>query len=202
MLADMPEKEGDAGLPQQAREPEMQLNPTEKILQMSEISLWLDHYDDIFSDFDPRPYSQRSLSDDFLAEARKASRDKDQDKLELRLLVANDKRDPKIEAMIRKRLRDHFSKHANQLRADIRKTRNSSIILALLGISMMLAATYIGAFGPATFVANFLFVLLEPAGWFMTWFALDKFFTTTELKNTEYGFYNKMSRCEILFSSY
>ena len=91
-----------------------------------EVSFWLDGYDDIFSDFDPRPYSQRSLSDDFLAEARKASRDKDQDKLELRLLVANDKRDPKIEAMIRKRLRDHFSKHANQLRADIRKTRNSS----------------------------------------------------------------------------
>ena len=46
------------------------------LLKKSEISLSLDNYDDIFSDFDPRPFSQRALSDDFLIEAKKASRDK------------------------------------------------------------------------------------------------------------------------------
>ena len=33
------------------------------------VSLWLDTYEDIFSDFDPRPYGQRALSEDFVAEA-------------------------------------------------------------------------------------------------------------------------------------
>jgi len=33
-----------------------------KLLQLSEISLIIDTYDDIFSDFDPRPYSQRALA--------------------------------------------------------------------------------------------------------------------------------------------
>ena len=37
----------------------------------AKIFLWLDDFDDIFSDFDPRPYSARELSDDFLDEVRK-----------------------------------------------------------------------------------------------------------------------------------
>lgn len=173
---------------------------TQKLLEMSEISIWLDSYDDIFSDFDPRPYSHRSLSDDFLSETKKASRDK-AGKLELRLLVAEDKRDSKNEAIIKKRLHEHFNKHANQLRKEIKNTRNKSIVAALLGILMMLVAAYINSFAD-TFTTRFLFVLLEPAGWFSVWFALDKLFYTTELKKTEYGFYHKMSKCGIIFSSY
>lgn len=35
------------------------------------ISLWIDSYDDIFSDFDPRHFSLRNISDDFLYEVKK-----------------------------------------------------------------------------------------------------------------------------------
>jgi hypothetical protein len=48
----------------------------------NEIKLMLDTYDDIFSDFDPRPFSQRTLSEDFLEEARKASREKEMGNIE------------------------------------------------------------------------------------------------------------------------
>lgn len=47
-----------------------------EIIDKAEISLVLDTYDDIFSDFDPRPYGERALSSDFLDEAKKAARDK------------------------------------------------------------------------------------------------------------------------------
>ena len=174
----------------------------EKILRMSEISLWLDDYDDIFSDFDPRYYSQRSLSDDFLSEAKKASRDKDPDKLELRLLISEQKRDSKNEAIIKKRLHEHFNKHAHLLGKEIKNTQNKSILAAFSGLIMMLAATYIKSSAPDAFIVRFLFVLLEPAGWFVTWFALDKLFYAAEVKKAEYGFYEKMSKCEIIFSSY
>ena len=175
---------------------------TQKILQMSEISLWLDNYDDIFSDFDPRPYSLRSLSDDFLFEAKKASRDKDAKRLELRFLISQEHRDPKVESTIKKRLRDHFSKHAKLLQDEISRTRKISVILVLLGISMMLGATYVYAYQPDTFTFRFLFVLLEPAGWFTTWFALDNLFYTMGSKKLEYEFYKKMVKCEIMFISY
>jgi len=175
---------------------------TQKILEMSEISLWLDNYDDIFSDFDPRPYSLRSLSDDFLLEAKKASRDKDANRLELRFLISQEHRDPKVEATIKKRLRDHFTKHSNQLEKDMTKVRNRAIIALLLGVTLMLAASYLDSLNLEFFAARFLFVMLEPAGWFLTWFALDRIFYSPELKKAEYEFYKKMVKCEIMFISY
>ncbi len=80
----------------------------EKLLRMSEISLWLDHYDDIFSNFDPRPYSQKALSDDFLLETKRASRDKVSGQIELKFLVKAEMRNKKQENLIRRRLKEHF----------------------------------------------------------------------------------------------
>lgn len=174
----------------------------QKLLELSEVSIILDTYDDIFSDFDPRPFSQRSLSDDFLREAGKASKDKNPDKLELRLLLPSLQRDQKNEAVIKKRLHDHFTKHARLLQAEISDIRNKSIIAAFFGFGMMLAATYIGSIERSGFMYKFIFVVLEPAGWFTTWFALDRIFYTTEKKRPEYQFYKKMSKSEITFSSY
>ncbi|MBI2558251.1 hypothetical protein HYW20_02925 [Candidatus Woesearchaeota archaeon] len=195
----MPEKEKSAE--QKETEAKNSEQNTKKILELSEISIWIDTYDDIFSDFDPRPYSQRSLSDDFLTESRKASMDK-AGKLELRLLVSEEKRDAKNESVIKKRLHEHFTKHAQMLKKEIKSTRNKSVIAAFIGILMLLSATYIGSFESSAFIMRFLFVLLEPAGWFTTWFALDRLFYTTEKKKEEHNFYEKMSKCEIMFSSY
>ena len=63
-----------------------------KLAGMSEISLNLDSYDDIFSDFDPRPYSERAMSQDFLAEAHRASIDKGFGQIELNFLIPKNKR--------------------------------------------------------------------------------------------------------------
>ena len=41
---------------------ESSLVEKQDLLSKGEISILLDTYDDIFSDFDPRPYSQRALS--------------------------------------------------------------------------------------------------------------------------------------------
>jgi len=63
-------------------------------LREGNISLILDSYDDIFSDFDPGDYSERALSDDFLSECKKAAVNKEE-RLELRFLVPKTKRDYK-----------------------------------------------------------------------------------------------------------
>ena len=73
-----------------------------QLLQLSEVSLWVDNYDEFFSDFDPRPYSQRTLSDDFLHEAKKAVREKASGKVELTLLIPKNKRAKEIENVIKK----------------------------------------------------------------------------------------------------
>ena len=85
------------------------LEEKQELLQKSEVSLWIDHYDDIFSDFDPRPYSQRGLSDDFLIEAKKFIKEKASGSFELIFLVPELMRKPESEGIIKKRLND-FSK--------------------------------------------------------------------------------------------
>ena len=174
----------------------------QKILQMSEISILLDTYDDIFSDFDPRPYSQRALSDDFLLEAKKASKEKTSGNIELKLLIPKNKKDAEQENIIRKRLHAHFKKHFNLLQEEAKKTRLKGLFLVLIGVFLMMAATYIYSFKSTKFVFNLLFVLLEPAGWFITWYGLDQIFYTSNLKKQDLDFYSKMSKCQITFLTY
>lgn len=56
----------------------------------TEISIWVDTYDDVFSDFDSRPYDNRELSDDFLTEVRKMVRSNAPGKVELKFHLMED----------------------------------------------------------------------------------------------------------------
>lgn len=175
----------------------------EKLLQMSEIGLWLDHYDDIFSDFDPRHYSERALSDDFLQEAKRASRDKVTGAIEIKFLVPKHRRNSYLEAIIKKRLRQHFRKHYLQMKAEKIKTINQGLTFALMGIFLMFIATYILVTFPAkNILSSFLVVLLEPGGWFLFWEGLDQAVFEVRKINPDVEFYEKMSRAGIHFVSY
>ena len=66
-----------------------------------EIRMQLEKYNDIFSDFDSRPYSEKALSDDFLAEAKKASFDR-LEEIDILFFLPKTKRDTKIELIITK----------------------------------------------------------------------------------------------------
>ena len=171
-----------------------------KMLAMSEIGIWIDNYDDIFSDFDPRPYALRSLSDDFLNEARKASIDKGPGKLELRILIDEKMRNLKEEVNIKKRLKDHFTKHAMQLKKEIKKSRINAMNLLILGFTLMMAATFLNL-KDGGFAKTLILVIIEPTGWFMVWFAFDNLFYNKE-KVKNWDFYSKMAKAEIMFSSY
>ncbi|MEJ7738686.1 MAG: hypothetical protein WKF97_14755 [Chitinophagaceae bacterium] len=50
-----------------------EINPVQKhpLLKLAEISILPSSYDDIFSDFDPNAYAERTLSDDFITQAKK-----------------------------------------------------------------------------------------------------------------------------------
>jgi len=165
------------------------------------ISLILDSYDDIFSDFDPRNYSERALSDDFLLECKKAARDKD-DRLELRFLAPKNKRDFKDEIRIKKRLKEHFQRHHKELDNEIKGIRWKGISWIALGAVLMLAATFLLGFKDKNFFYNLLIIIVEPAGWFTFWEGLNMLYFTTKEKMPDYNFYKKMSKSEIVFLDY
>ena len=163
------------------------------------ISLILDNYDDIFSDFDPRPYTVRALSDDFLNECKKAIADKG-NQIELRFLLPKKERNKDDEQGIKKRLRHHFQKHYFEKHREIRKIRTNGILWFFLGAIIMSAGTFL--YKMQGFFFNFLFILAEPSGWFFFWEGLGKIFITSKTKLPDYIFYKKMSNAEIIFSDY
>ncbi|MEM4347675.1 MAG: hypothetical protein QW802_03720 [Candidatus Altiarchaeota archaeon] len=176
----------------------------EALLRMSEISLWLDSYDDIFSDFDPRPYSERALSDDFLSEAKKASRGKASGMIELKLLIPKHNRDESKEKIIKRRLRDHFRKHSNLLGREIENVKKKGILFTLFGILLMVLATTVLFNQPEekNFLMSLIVVILEPAGWFLFWHGLDTALFESNKIRPEFEFYQKMSNCDIIFLEY
>jgi len=85
----------------------------------------LKSYDDLFSDFDPRAYSERNISDDFIDElkARISVRDKYTQIKRLVFLIPNEQyikknsfrsRNLKDEEVIKKRIIDYFKLRRNK----------------------------------------------------------------------------------------
>lgn len=174
----------------------------QEILRMSEISLWLDTYDDIFSDFDPRPFLQRALSVDFLDEMRRASRDKVSGQIELRFLIPQDLRDNKTEEQIKKRLKEHFKKHADETQKEIKKTARKGFFIAAFGFVLMFLAVILHSYMTIEMLRIILTTLLEPAGWFMMFYGFDTAFYGAGRMEPEAEFNQKMAKSEVSFVSY
>ncbi|MBI4155368.1 hypothetical protein HY498_04775 [Candidatus Woesearchaeota archaeon] len=173
----------------------------QKLLRMSEISLILDSYDDIFSDFDSRSYSERALSDDFLQEARRASRDK-AGEMELKFLVPRKIRNKEQEKNIKKRLCEHFKKHYKRINDEIKHIKKEGIFMTMAGAFIILSATYLAYLQSSSFLIEFFIVLLQPAGWFIGWTGLDQIYYGAKEKKPSLEFYEKMSMCNISFGEY
>lgn len=190
-------------MPQETKEEELKEEELikENLLRKSEISILLKVYDDIFSDFDPRPFAHRALSDDFLLESKKATQDREGN-FQLRFMIPQKQRKLEHEVLIKKRLRDHFRKHFLLLEQEIKKTKRRAWRMASLGAFMLVLATLISLYGGDGVWTHILLVLLEPAGWFTAWTGLDQLFYTVESKKPDLDFYRKMSNVEILFISY
>jgi hypothetical protein len=165
------------------------------------ISLILNSYNDLFSDFDPRASNERTLSDDFLMECRRAARDKEIG-FELRLLIPEQRRNSNEELLIKKRLKSHFQKKYNEKLKDIRRTRLEGIIWFLVGAMLGIIATFIAIQEEHLFVIKFLVIMLEPASWFTMWSGLDKIFLDPRKEKPDLNFYKKMAHSDIRFTGY
>ncbi len=173
----------------------------QRLLQLSEISIILDTYDDIFSDFDPRPYDTRSLSDDFLLEVKKAARHKGS-KIELKVMMPEALRKPEQETIIKKRVKAHYRNTVEQINRDILKMRQKGGLFILVGVVILTLVVLMLSVVPAGLLQTFFLFLFEPAGWFTLWNGFDYLFLQPASRYEERDFYHKMSNSEIRFISY
>lgn len=172
------------------------------LLQKSELSIWLDEYDDIFSDFDPSPYSDRTLSDDFLHEIRKRIHESDTGKIQLKLLLPESKRNKERETVIVRHLHSHFKYEAIEFAEHKKKMQNSGWLSTLAGLIIMMFAAWFVYNSGKHFSISILRVITEPAGWFLVWTGLDQVFYKSKNLNTDLNFFEKMSTADVSFWSY
>jgi len=163
----------------------------------SEILLILDSYEDIFSDFDARPYSQKALSEDFLDECKKASVDKSGEII-LNFFLSKGKRDSFEETNIKKRLKEHFFKHFLNERKELMKTRRAGFIWLLAGAFLIVLTTFLGT-DYGSFFMRLLIAIAHPGGWFFMWEGLAKLILRTKDDYASYNFYKKMSNSKVYF---
>lgn len=169
-----------------------------------EIALKLEHYDDIFSDFDARSYSKRSLSVDFLDEIKRASKDKSKEGIELCLFIPSVQKNDTHEAMIKERLAEHFHRHRELLLKEKSNVLFLGLGMVFAGIIFMIAATIILWRGETSLLSSFLVVFLEPAAWFLLWEGMSQILFNSKNINPDLDFYSKMAGTEghIVFKSY
>ncbi|MDY6984634.1 MAG: hypothetical protein SV422_16230 [Pseudomonadota bacterium] len=167
----------------------------------STVSLWLDAYTDIFSDFDPRPFAERAISDDFILQVRRLARDSNKVAV-LRLLLPEGAEREEHERTIRKRLHDYFERMYDQLDAEARAARNKGVQMVAAGVAMMVVASYIYYRGLTQFSHYLLLVLLEPGGWFLFWSGLDNLLTFAKAKKRDILFYSRMAAAHVEFGTY
>ena len=163
------------------------------------ISIVLDSYDDLFSDFDPRPYFVRALSDDFLLECKKAAVVK-KDQIELRFLLPSKKRNSSDELKIKKRLKDYFQRHFKEKHKELNKVKLNGLFWFIAGAIVMVSAPLL--FNNEHYLFKVLAIMSEPAAWFFFWEGLGKIFLLSKSEVENYKFYKKMAKVDISFLDY
>lgn len=168
---------------------------------MTELNLWLDSYDDIYSDFDSRHYLKRRISEDFLHELRTEMKYREHRLGDLILLLPPEKRNESAEKIITDSLTDFFTDRFHFHHDKCRKKRNQGILLFAAGISIILFTSWINYHAKQSFFVISLTVLLEPAGWFLLWASFDFIFYDFAEFKKERKFYKELSEMHVHFKS-
>lgn len=172
------------------------------LLEKASVSLLLDSYDGVFSDFDPRPFSERAISDDFLSHAKKATVEVGDGNFELRFLIPKHLKNVHEESTIRDRLHRHFRKHLAILEHDAKRLILKGVLLTALGFLLMFFAALLNHSQPTGLELDFLKILFEPSGWFLVWYGLDQIFYFSKEAKPDLQFYRKMVKAELHFDPY
>ncbi|MFN6039097.1 MAG: hypothetical protein ACK452_11570 [Bacteroidota bacterium] len=165
------------------------------------ISIWLDSYDDIFSDFDSRELSERNISDDFIDEIRKQYSENEIQVQEIKLIIDLPMRNSEIEKVITNRLHNFFKNNNVRLQGEWLRSRKMGAVILLCGFALLLVAGYISKFQSGNFFVRILFVITEPSGWYFAWTGLEKLFSAFSGTSITLLFFQSLAKAKVVFSS-
>jgi hypothetical protein len=161
-----------------------------------EIVITLESYNDIFDDFDPRPFNERSLSADFINVLNERIKKVDFSRhINLILTMPKEQRSEKEERIIEKKLKDHFVTSSGYWKNRGKDMIGTSILYILGGLVI-----YIGGGMMDSYLHAIRQYLLIPA-WFLTWRALEIMIIDYPKAGSKKQFYDYISNARIEFKN-
>ena len=172
----------------------------QRIKDIKEISIAIDTWDDIFSDFDPRPLEMRALSEDFIAELRKRYREARRGQFLINIFLPESMKDEKTEKSVIHRLKTHFKSRSLQRQKELNGIRLRGSIFVMGGIFSLGFLTYITYAKTFTELAiEIIGIVLMPLGWFGIWEGFSKIVDTSPIFMQEEVLFNKLSKATYKF---
>ncbi len=172
----------------------------QRIKDLGEIAIVIDTWDDVFSDFDPRPLSERTVSGDFVDELKKRYRETRRGDFIITICAPVELKDEKSERMVTQRLKKHFLHRCLQKKKSITRLRLRGAVFVLVGIAAMTFLTLATYYKFLSDLANQMAaIVLMPLGWFGFWEGLSKLIDTSPAAIQDEILFRKLSKATYRF---
>jgi hypothetical protein len=158
------------------------------------VSIALDTYDDIFSDFDPSPYEKRILSVDFLKELRRRYAENTRGEFAITFTLPRPIRSEKTEALVKKRIKDYFRgmlKDVEKLRVESMQKGALRLLIGVILSLLLLLFPQLDVMPVLTIVS----VLI----WYVLWTGFEYIFEAARRLKRKQAFYEKFLKAGYSF---
>jgi len=170
------------------------------IKDIQEISIAIDSWDDVFSDFDPSPLEHRILSEDFISELKKRHRETKLGNFIITIYAPISLKDEVSERLVTKRLKQYFKFTQLSIQKEINGSRAKGSIFVLCGIFFLALLTFVAYFKMIdTLALELVSILLMPLGWFGIWEGFSHIIETPPLLKQDLEMFEKMNKATFKF---
>ncbi|MDD5023286.1 MAG: hypothetical protein PHU63_03900 [Candidatus ainarchaeum sp.] len=167
---------------------------------INSVNLALDGYEDIFSDFDESPYSNRIISDDFVREIEKRYNENKKGDFEVVFTLPKAVRKLDQENIIKKRIKEHYRIKEKDMNERIEKNKKIGKDRILIGLFMLLVILLLDlSIYKEEIWSQLIQTFLVPAGWFTIWTGYDYFFDRSSELIEKKKFYKKFYDAKYVF---
>lgn len=170
------------------------------IKDIQEISIAIDSWDDIFSDFDPNPLEQRILSEDFLLELKKRYHETPRGSYLLTIYAPLSLKDESAERIVIKRLKQYFKFGHLSLKKEINAAARKGAIFVVVGVIFLGALTLVTYHKLLDMLTTELLgIVLMPLGWFGVWEGFSRIIEPSPLLKQDLELFGKLSKAVFKF---
>ena len=172
----------------------------QRLADINAISIAIDTYDDIFSDFDPRDLTQRDLSEDFIIELTRRHRQDIKGKYDVVLVAPKAIEDPAAEKKIISRLSRYFHLKYTRYAKSINNIRIRGLVYIATGMALLIALallTYSNKLDRLTL--EITGIMFMPLGWFGIWEGFSKIVDIPFKLESDTQVYRKLSKAAYKF---